>query len=82
VIGDERTLFPTTWPLDAAHPRRGRVRGAAHTSDDPVICRKLEEVSRRDAAGRPDWIRTRHSEPQQHRIIKEQARVPVIVDAV
>jgi thiazole synthase len=66
VIGDERTLFPdNTELLEATRVlvREGFVV-LPYTSDDPVICRKLEDAGsgRGDAARRSDRLGPRHPE--------------------
>jgi thiazole synthase len=85
VIGDERTLFPDNIALlDAA-----RVLVAdgfvvlPYTNDDPVICRKLEEAGAAAVMplGAPIGSGLGIQNPNNIRIIKAQARVPVIVDA-
>ena len=67
VIGDERTLFPDTAALVEA--TRVLVKEGfvvlPYTNDDPVVCRKLEDAGA--AAVMP--------------LIREQSKVPVIVDA-
>ena len=71
VIGDERTLFPDNEALIAA--TRVLVSEGfvvlPYTTDDPVVCRKLEDAGA--AAVNPNNLR----------IIREQTRVPLIVDA-
>src|SRR3954469_17071076 len=85
VIGDERTLFPDNVALLEA--TRTLVREGfvvlPYTNDDPVVCRKLGEVGA--AAVRPLGAPIGSGLGIQNvnniRIIREQARVPVIVDA-
>ena len=85
VIGDERTLFPDNVGLLEA--TRVLVREGfvvlPYTSDDPVICRKLEEAGAAAVMplGAPIGSGLGIQNPNNIRIIKEQARVPVIVDA-
>jgi thiazole synthase len=85
VIGDERTLFPDNIALLEAT----RVLVAEgfvvlpYTNDDPVICRKLEEAGAAAVMplGAPIGSGLGIQNPNNIRIIKAQARVPVIVDA-
>src|SRR5687767_4990260 len=85
VIGDERTLFPDNVALLEAT----RVLVAEgfvvlpYTNDDPVICRKLEEAGAAAVMplGAPIGSGLGIQNPNNIRIIREQARVPVIVDA-
>ena len=85
VIGDERTLFPDNVALLEAT----RVLVAEgfvvlpYTNDDPVICRKLEEAGAAAVMplGAPIGSGLGIQNPNNIRIIREQARIPVIVDA-
>jgi len=85
VIGDEKTLFPDNIALLEAT----RVLVAEgfvvlpYTNDDPVICRKLEEAGAAAVMplGAPFGSGLGIQNPNNIRIIKDQARVPVIVDA-
>jgi len=85
VIGDERTLFPDTEALLEA--TRVLVKEGfvvlPYTNDDPVVCRKLEEAGAAAVMplGAPIGSGLGIQNPNNIRIIKEQARVPVIVDA-
>jgi thiazole synthase len=85
VIGDERTLFPDNVALLEA--TRVLVREGfvvlPYTNDDPVICRKLEEEGAAAVMplGAPIGSGLGIQNPNNIRIIKDQARVPVIVDA-
>ena len=85
VIGDERTLFPDNEALVAA--TRILVKDGfvvlPYTNDDPVICRKLEEAGAAAVMplGAPIGSGLGIQNPNNIRIIKDQARVPVIVDA-
>ena len=85
VIGDERTLFPDNVALLAA--TRVLVEEGfivlPYTSDDPVICRKLEEAGAAAVMplGAPIGSGLGIQNPHNIRIIKAQAKVPVIVDA-
>ena len=85
VIGDERTLFPDNeQTLEAAKilVKEGFVV-LPYCIDDPIICRKLQDVGCAAVMplaapiGSGLGIRNRHNIA----IIKEQATVPVIVDA-
>ncbi len=85
VIGDERTLFPDNEALLEAT----RVLVAEgfvvlpYTNDDPIVCRKLEQAGAAAVMplGAPIGSGLGIQNPNNIRIIKEQAGVPVIVDA-
>src|ERR687892_524750 len=85
VIGDEQTLFPDNEGLLEAT----RVLVAEgfvvlpYTNDDPVICRKLEEAGAAAVMplGAPIGSGLGIQNPNNIRIIKARAGVPVIVDA-
>jgi thiazole synthase len=85
VIGDERTLFPDNEALLIA--TRTLVSDGfvvlPYTNDDPVICRKLEDAGAAAVMplGAPIGSGLGIQNPNNIRIIKEAARVPVIVDA-
>jgi thiazole synthase len=85
VIGDERTLFPDNVALLEA--TRVLVRDGfvvlPYTNDDPVICRKLEEAGAAAVMplGAPIGSGLGIQNVNNIRIIREQSRVPVIVDA-
>src|SRR3954452_13592387 len=85
VIGDERTLFPDNVALLEA--TRGLVAEGfvvrPYTSDDPVICRKLEEAGAAAVMplGAPIGSGLGIQNPNNIRIIREFSKVPVIVDA-
>src|SRR5689334_21329174 len=85
VIGDERTLFPDNEALLEA--TRVLVREGfivlPYTNDDPVVCRKLEEAGAAAVMplGAPIGSGLGIRNPANLRIILEQAKVPVIVDA-
>ncbi len=85
VIGDEQSLFPDNIGLLEATRilvREGFVV-LPYTSDDPVICRKLEEAGAAAVMplGAPIGSGLGIQNPNNIRIIKAQAGVPVIVDA-
>jgi thiazole synthase len=85
VIGDERTLFPDNVALLEATRilvQEGFVV-LPYTNDDPVVCRKLEEAGAAAVMplGAPIGSGLGIQNPNNIRIIKDQARVPVIVDA-
>jgi thiazole synthase len=85
VIGDERTLFPDNIALLEATKtlvREGFVV-LPYTNDDPVICRKLEEAGAAAVMplGAPIGSGLGIQNPNNIRIIREQTRVPLIVDA-
>jgi thiazole synthase len=85
VIGDERTLFPDNVALLEA--TRVLVREGfvvlPYTNDDPVICRKLEEAGAAAVMplGAPIGSGLGIQNPNNIQIIRDQAKVPVIVDA-
>src|SRR4051795_3697592 len=85
VIGDERTLFPDNVALLEA--TRVLVRDGfivlPYTNDDPVVCRKLEEAGAAAVMplGAPIGSGLGIQNLNNIRIIKEFAKVPVIVDA-
>jgi thiazole synthase len=85
VIGDERTLFPDNEQLVEA--TRTLVREGfvvlPYTSDDPVVCRKLEDAgaSAIMPLGAPIGSGLGIQNVNNLRIIREFARVPLIVDA-
>jgi thiazole synthase len=85
VIGDERTLFPDNEGLlDATRTlvREGFVV-LPYTSDDPVVCRKLEDAGAAAIMplGAPIGSGLGIQNENNIRIIREFARVPLIVDA-
>jgi len=85
VIGDERTLFPDNVALLEA--TRVLVRDGfvvlPYTNDDPIICRKLEEAGAAAVMplGAPIGSGLGIQNVNNIRIIREQSKVPVIVDA-
>src|SRR5262247_1941628 len=85
VIGDEKTLFPDNEALLEA--TRILVREdfivLPYTNDDPVVCRKLEDLGAAAVMplGAPIGSGLGIQNPNNIRIIRESARVPVIVDA-
>jgi thiazole synthase len=85
VIGDERTLFPDNEALLVA--TRELVREGfvvlPYTSDDPIACRKLEDAGAAAVMplGAPIGSGLGIQNANNLLIIKEQSRVPVIVDA-
>ena len=85
VIGDERTLYPDNEALVAATHvlvKEGFVV-LPYTNDDPVVCRKLEDAGAAAVMplGAPIGSGLGIQNPNNIRIIKEFASVPVIVDA-
>ena len=85
VIGDERTLFPDNEALIEATQvlvREGFVV-LPYTNDDPIACRKLEEAGAAAVMplGAPIGSGLGIQNPNNIRIIREFAGVPVIVDA-
>src|SRR5687767_8710288 len=85
VIGDERTLFPDNEGLLEA--TRILVTDGfivlPYTNDDPVACRKLEDAGAAAVMplGAPIGSGLGIQNPNNIRIIKAHAQVPVIVDA-
>src|SRR6476660_1972607 len=85
VIGDERTLFPDNEALIEA--TRTLVREGfvvlPYTTDDPVVCRKLEDAGAAAVMplGAPIGSGLGIQNANNIRIIKEAARVPIILDA-
>jgi thiazole synthase len=85
VIGDEQTLFPDNEGLLEA--TRVLVKDGfvvlPYTNDDPVMCRKLADAGAAAVMplGAPIGSGLGIQNPNNIRIIKEQAKVPVIVDA-
>jgi thiazole synthase len=85
VIGDERTLFPDNEALLVA--TRVLVKEGfvvlPYTSDDPIVCRKLEDAGASAVMplGAPIGSGLGIQNPNNLAIIKEHAGVPVIVDA-
>jgi thiazole synthase len=85
VIGDERTLFPDNEELLVA-TRALVAEGFVvlpYTNDDPVVCRKLQDAGAAAVmpAGAPIGSGLGIQNPNNIAIIREFARVPVIVDA-
>ena len=85
VIGDERTLFPDNEALIEATRilvKEGFVV-LPYTNDDPVTCRKLEHAGAAAVMplGAPIGSGLGIQNPNNLQIIKEQAGVPVIIDA-
>src|SRR4029079_14781871 len=85
VIGDEKTLFPDHEALLEA--TRALVKEGfvvlPYTTDDPVVCRKLEDAGAAAVMplGAPIGSGLGIQNVNNLRIIREFARVPVIVDA-
>src|SRR5678809_1472198 len=85
VIGDEKTLFPDNEQLLEA--TRVLVSEGfvvlPYTTDDPVVCRKLEDAGAAAVLplGAPIGSGLGIQNANNLRIIREFARVPVIVDA-
>lgn len=85
VIGDKKTLFPDNVELLRATEQlvaEGFVV-LAYTNDDPVVCKRLEELGAAAVMplGAPIGSGMGIRNPANLRIILEQARVPIIVDA-
>src|SRR5262249_1040928 len=85
VIGDERTLYPDNDELVKATQilvREGFVV-LPYTTDDVVVCRKLEDAGAAAVMplGAPIGSGLGIQNPNNIRIIREFARVPLIVDA-
>ena len=85
VLGDERTLFPDNEALLVATRilvKEGFVV-LPYTNDDPIVCRKLEDAGAAAVMplGAPIGSGQGIQNPNNIAILKEQAGVPVIVDA-
>ena len=85
VIGDQKTLFPDNGELLKATETlvgEGFVV-LPYTNDDPVVCKKLEELGAAAVMplGAPIGSGMGIRNPANIRIIIEQSKVPVIVDA-
>jgi thiazole synthase len=85
VIGDQRTLFPDNEALLEA-TRALVAEGFVvlpYTNDDPIVCRKLEEAGAAAVMplGAPIGSGLGIQNLNNIRIIREQAGIPVIVDA-
>ena len=85
VIGDEKTLYPDNIALLEATrvlARDGFVV-LPYTNDDPVVCKKLEDAGAAAVMplGAPIGSGLGIQNPNNLLIIREQARIPVIVDA-
>jgi thiazole synthase len=85
VIGDQRTLFPDNEELvKATHilVKEGFIV-LPYTSDDPVVCRKLEDAGAAAVMplGAPIGSGLGIQNINNIRIIREFSKVPVIVDA-
>jgi thiazole synthase len=85
VIGDERTLFPDNEALIDATRRlvRDGFIVLPYTNDDPIACRKLEDAGASAVMplGAPIGSGLGIQNVNNMRIIREFARVPMIVDA-
>ncbi len=85
VIGDKKTLFPDNVELlKATEVLVGEgFTVLPYTNDDPIVCRKLEELGSAAVMplGAPIGSGMGIRNPANLRIIIEQANVPVIVDA-
>lgn len=85
VIGDEGTLFPDTEELLAA--TRTLVKDGfvvlPYTNDDPIVARKLEDAGAAAVMplGAPIGSGLGIQNPNNLRLIRAQARLPLIVDA-
>ncbi len=85
VIGDDKTLFPDNEALLEA--TRVLVKEGfvvlPYTTDDPVVCRKLEEAGAAAVMplGAPIGSGLGIQNQNNIRIIREFARVPVVIDA-
>ena len=85
VLGDEKTLFPDNEELLKAAKvlvKEG-FTVLPYTSDDPIVCKKLEEIGCAAVMplGAPIGSGLGIRNPYNIRIILDTVRVPVIVDA-
>jgi len=85
VLGDEQTLWPDNEALLSA-TKTLVAEGFVvfpYTSDDPIVCRKLEDAGAAAVMplGAPIGSGLGIQNPNNIRIIREFSRVPVIVDA-
>ncbi|HBA87076.1 MAG TPA: thiazole synthase [Geobacter sp.] len=85
VLGDERTLFPNNEELlkAAAVLIADGFTVLPYTSDDPIVCKKLEDLGCAAVMplGAPIGSGLGIRNPYNIRIILETVKVPVIVDA-
>ncbi|HEY5512313.1 MAG TPA: thiazole synthase [Geomonas sp.] len=85
VLGDERTLFPDNEELlkAAAVLVKEGFTVLPYTSDDPIVCRRLEEIGCAAVMplGAPIGSGLGIRNPYNIRIILDTVKVPVIVDA-
>lgn len=85
VIGDERTLFPDNEALIEATGRLVREGFVVlpYTNDDPIACRKLEQAGAAAVMplAAPIGSGLGVQNPNNLLIIREQSKVPVIIDA-
>jgi thiazole synthase len=85
VLGDERTLYPNNEELlkAAAVLVREGFTVLPYTSDDPIVCKRLEDLGCAAVMplGAPIGSGLGIRNPYNMRIILETVKVPVIVDA-
>jgi thiazole synthase len=85
VLGDERTLFPDNEELlkAAAVLVKEGFTVLPYTSDDPIVCRRLEDIGCAAVMplGAPIGSGLGIRNPYNIRIILDTVKVPVIVDA-
>ncbi|WP_269145373.1 thiazole synthase [Geomonas sp. RF6] len=85
VLGDEKTLFPNNDELlkAAAVLVKEGFTVLPYTSDDPIVCKRLEEIGCAAVMplGAPIGSGLGIRNPYNIRIILETVKVPVIVDA-
>jgi thiazole synthase len=85
VLGDEQTLFPDNEALLEATATlvRDGFTVFPYTSDDPIVCRKLEEAGAAAVMplGAPIGSGLGIQNANNIAIIRERAKVPVVVDA-
>ena len=85
VLGDQKTLYPDMDETLAAAEAliTDGFEVMVYCTDDPILAKRLEEIGcvAIMPLAAPDRLGPRHPEPVNIRLIVEQAKVPVLVDA-